>query len=233
MAAMEADFPGRLGGPLGATWQGRLGVALAISLAAHLLVAVGMRAGPGVSAVPGSSHRSLSVQLVAPPAAASRDADPTAMTAIDSAPSSLPTGERQAEDRPIAATPPASRISASGQVPLDLLQARQYYLASRVHRPPAILKRAEFAYPESIRVREGVIVARVLINEEGKVDGVVVEVSTPAGVFDSAAIETLLQWRFAPGLLHGRPVPTQIAMEVRFSASDEIPPAFSVLGRDR
>ncbi len=113
------------------------------------------------------------------------------------------------------------------------MQTRQYYLASRVHRPPSILKRAEFVYPESIRVQEGAVVARVLINEQGGVDGVVVAVSTPAGIFDAPAIEALLQWRFVPGLLHGKPVPTQIAMEVRFSASDDIPPAFSVLGRDR
>ena len=113
------------------------------------------------------------------------------------------------------------------------MQTRQYYLASRVHRPPSILKRAEFVYPESIRVQEGAVVARVLINEQGGVDGVVVEVSTPAGIFDATAIEALLQWRFVPGLMHGKPVPTQIAMEVRFSASDDIPPAFSVLGRDR
>ena len=49
--------------------------------------------------------------------------------------------------------------------------------------------------------------------------------------FNAAAMEALLKWQFTPGILHGAPVPTQISVEVRFSASDVLPPMFAVLGR--
>lgn len=203
--------------------QDALPAALALSLALHLVVVLGLRAGALPSRVAGPQSMPLAARLAPEPAQQG---------------GMLATSAAADLAMPAGSTPPPGQVhgdttsSASrGEVPLQPALQRQYYLASRVHKAPTLLRRAEFTFPEGVNLREGVVVARVLIGETGKVDGVVIDLSQPAGAFDGAAMAALLQWQFTPGILHGAPVPTQIAVEVRFSASDTLPPMFAVLGR--
>ena len=205
--------------------QDALPVSIALSVALHLALALVLKAGVLPSRLSSASATFLSARLLT-------DADSQGGMLTTSATDriALPEGRNMPSGQEQGA-PSASSTTSRGSVPLDPALQRQYYLASRVHKAPTLLHRTEFAFPDSATAREGVVVARVLINESGTVDGVAIDVARPAVQFDAAAMEALLKWQFTPGILHGAPVPTQITVEVRFSASDILPPMFAVLGR--
>ena len=69
----------------------------------------------------------------------------------------------------------------------------------------------------------GKVVLLVDVAADGKVTGIVVESSRPAGVFDAAAIEAAWQWKFKPRLEDGKAVAGRVRVPVDFSipANDE------------
>ncbi|UNK58082.1 TonB family protein [Pseudoxanthomonas daejeonensis] len=64
----------------------------------------------------------------------------------------------------------------------------------------------------------GKVLLRVAVDAEGRVTDVQVEESTPAGVFDAAAIEAARQWTFEPALQGGKPVAGQVRVPITFEA---------------
>jgi TonB family protein len=55
-----------------------------------------------------------------------------------------------------------------------------------------------------------------VVREDGTISDITVEVS-PDAKLDQAAIDTLSQWRFRPGMKDGRPVPVRIHVELSFT----------------
>jgi len=113
-------------------------------------------------------------------------------------------------------------------MPLDLLRVRDYYLSSRLHKPPAALEPFRFDYPAESTVRDGRVMARILINERGGVDDVIIEKADPPGTFEANTVASLLRARFSPGELHRQPVPSQISVEVRYHNPEGIPGGMTV-----
>lgn len=66
----------------------------------------------------------------------------------------------------------------------------------------------------------GRVVLIVSIDKDGNPTNVEVEQSEPAGVFDTAAIEAAMQWKFNPAVEDGQRVPSRVRVPVDF----EIPP---------
>lgn len=197
-----------------APFRRRFAFALAVSLALHAAAVFGVRAGLGAGSSGGGTVvlKARLVDATDPAATALAPAEP-----VTSAPDSPVVRPRETQPaRADGENKAPRRPSASGALPLNFIQAGYYYLASKVHKPPAAIGDIDFQYPEDSPLRDGMVQARVLINARGSVDDVIVEVSDPAGVFDAAAIKALLTGRFSPGLLHGIPVPTQIEVEVRY-----------------
>jgi TonB family protein len=62
---------------------------------------------------------------------------------------------------------------------------------------------------------EGIVVLRATIDAAGNVVDVRVERSLGLGL-DESAVEAVRRWTFAPGTLHGRPVPVFYHLTVRF-----------------
>ena len=78
-------------------------------------------------------------------------------------------------------------------------------------------------YPEAARAGgiEGRVVLEYIINEEGiPVDIQIVE-ANPPGVFESAAISAVSQWRYQPALKLGRPTRSPEAEAVLNFALDQ------------
>lgn len=62
----------------------------------------------------------------------------------------------------------------------------------------------------------GKVVLLVDVAADGRVTGIVVESSRPAGVFDAAAIEAAWQWKFKPTLENGKAVAGRVRVPVDF-----------------
>lgn len=82
--------------------------------------------------------------------------------------------------------------------------------------PPRLISEVDPAYPESAGLREGRVTLRLLINEKGIVDDVMVLQSFPKTVFDDAAMSAFRPARFSPGQILGMAVKSQITIEVEF-----------------
>jgi TonB family protein len=63
----------------------------------------------------------------------------------------------------------------------------------------------------------GKVVLLVDVAADGRVTGIAVESSRPAGVFDAAAIEAAWQWKFKPRLEDGKAVAGRVRVPVDFS----------------
>lgn len=88
-----------------------------------------------------------------------------------------------------------------------------------VDTPPQPKTRGRFIYPKSAKKRgiQGFVVLSLLIDLDGSVDKVQVLESSPAGVFDDAAMVGIKNWRFSPAQYQGAPVKVWAKQNIRFS----------------
>ncbi len=90
---------------------------------------------------------------------------------------------------------------------------------SEADTPPVKRITVPPVYPSAARDRgvEGLVVARILIGEDGTVQQVVI-LEAPSGYgFDRAVIRALMKWKFEPARLHNMPVSVWARQEIRFS----------------
>ena len=129
-------------------------------------------------------------------------------------PAAIPPRLGSAQDD-VRATPAATTNDASA-AQASLAAAPDYAFGVRLDPGPRPLEDIEPDYPDTIRLREGIVVLRLLISDTGHVDDVAVVRSDPRGVFEQAALEAFSKARFLPGLAAGVPVKSQITVEVQF-----------------
>ncbi len=89
---------------------------------------------------------------------------------------------------------------------------------SEVDTPPQAIVRISPLYPITAKLKgiEGKVELIFIVRVDGSVDNVEVKSSTPAGIFEDAAIRTVRKWRFKPGAKGGRPVATRVLLPLRF-----------------
>jgi len=77
-------------------------------------------------------------------------------------------------------------------------------------------------YPESARRdgKEGRVLLRVLVNEEGRSASVEVNRSSGVESLDQAALEAIERWRFSPARLGDRPVESWVRIPIDFRLND-------------
>jgi protein TonB len=80
-------------------------------------------------------------------------------------------------------------------------------------------------YPDSARRegKEGRVLLRVLIDEEGRTKAVEVNASSGHDMLDHAATEAIKKWRFVPARSGGKPVETWIKVPIDFQLSNAKP----------
>jgi len=232
-------LPGTLAASLRAmpTWQRRLIAAVLVSMILHAAVLLGLRAGSAGNMGSAGNQSAQPVVLVAhlagenSPGTESQIAEASPTAALNPAPAGLPLREPAGVSLPAITAPPANASPGrpgAGALPLDLLRVREYYLASRLHKAPVALEPFRFDYPAESTVRDGRVVARILINERGGVDDVIIDLAEPPGTFEANTVASLLRARFSPGELHYQPVRSQIAVEVRYQNPEGVPGGMTV-----
>ncbi len=83
---------------------------------------------------------------------------------------------------------------------------------------PRVLSRSPMQYPDDALKKKikGYVVVNLLIDVDGSIEAAKVIQSSPAGVFDAAALSGIRSWRFAPGKYQGKPVKVWAKQKVRF-----------------
>lgn len=90
----------------------------------------------------------------------------------------------------------------------------------QVSRPPTVLEQVVPQYPRLARSRgiEGLVLVRVIIGTDGRVEPEHTRIIRSVPALDAAAVAAVSQWRFTPALGHqGRPVRVIIEVPVQFS----------------
>lgn len=83
---------------------------------------------------------------------------------------------------------------------------------------PRVLSRSPMQYPDAALRKKikGYVVVNLLIDVDGSIEAAKVLQSSPAGVFDAAALSGIRSWRFAPGKYQGKPVKVWAKQKIRF-----------------
>ena len=74
------------------------------------------------------------------------------------------------------------------------------------------------AYPGLARKRgqDGTVILQVLVNEEGRVDDLEIEISSNFRLLDRAAVSTVRKWSFEPGRRNNERIPMWVRVPVTF-----------------
>ena len=132
---------------------------------------------------------------------------------------------------PAATTVPGA-VAAPGQQPAvpsvpyraalaGIVSGPWYYSARYLHRRPTPLKPIRPAYPPLVGDLAGNVVLLLLINERGRVDSHQVMKAEPGGIFEESVVTAFINERYAPGLITGYPVKSQLLVEVIFEPGAE------------
>ena len=92
--------------------------------------------------------------------------------------------------------------------------------------PPQFQSGADMVYPPAAKAEgiEGYVVIRYDVTAQGVVINPEVVEATPEGVFEEAALASIVQWRFRPATEGGEPVETSgVVSTLRFKLGDEDP----------
>ena len=92
--------------------------------------------------------------------------------------------------------------------------------------PPQFLSGADMAYPPAATAEgiEGYVVIRYDVTAQGEVASPEIVEAVPEGVFEEAALASIVQWRFRPATVSGEDVETSgLVSTLRFRLGDEDP----------
>lgn len=212
MALILMQFPF---GPLSRS-ERRLAWGLALSLLAHLLLIAGVRPVTAVF----TPQPPLQVELRQ---AATEPEAPLSVPAAPAAPADLaPAAPAIAAAKPQPARPDPGAVAALR--PDSRLPLERYFTGLEVDVRAEPLNDPPLIYPQRAyqsRIR-GKVILRILINERGGVDEVMVLESEPRGVFEEAALDAARALQFSPALRFGHRVKSQKTLEVAFDPYESI-----------
>lgn len=164
---------------------------------------------------PERAEASPNTAVVAPRAPSKSEAEsPSSQSrAVASVGAALPASAVAHDDGPKIA-PPARAVAAPEPA---LPAAPDYLTGSQLDPGPRPLHDIDPTYPTEAGLREGIVVLRLLVNQQGIVDDVGVVRASPKGLFESAAVKSFAEATFSPGMVQGLPVKSQITVEVHFA----------------
>ncbi len=112
-----------------------------------------------------------------------------------------------------------------GALETALATARRTAASATAQVRTAEVKRTRYVAPVYPRAAlednvSGEVKVRITVDAEGKVTDTVILQSTPAGVFDGAALAAVRRWRFKPAEVDGRPVESSSVQSLLFRPGD-------------
>ena len=128
---------------------------------------------------------------------------------VQKAPASIGRTDRRSDmEAPNAA--PAPQRAATAQTYLSAG-------TSAMDPGPRPLGDIEPVFPPEAGLREGLVVLTLFIDTQGTVDKVTVVRAEPPGLFEQSAVTAFSAAKFTPGMVRGKPVKSQITIEVAFT----------------
>lgn len=121
----------------------------------------------------------------------------------------------------LEATPPAGLLTSAGRAstppaPPPSAPAPAPVAAVKTVRDPKLISSPRLVYPTVARQSgvQGSVMVSANIDENGKVVGAKA-LSGPM-LLRQAAVDSVKQWRYSPGLIDGKPAPSQVTVSVEF-----------------
>ena len=134
------------------------------------------------------------------------------------------------EDRASKQSPAAqSEGQKADQPPAGMFSGPWYYSAQYLHRRPSPLRPIWPVYPAEAETVRGHVILLLLINEQGKVDQSRIESADPAGIFEASVIKAFTSAAYAPALIAGYKVKSQLRAEVFFEPGAPPRANFSIM----
>jgi TonB family protein len=106
------------------------------------------------------------------------------------------------------------------------LPADIYFRSGEVDRRAEPLNEVDLVYPlQAFRMRQrGFVRVELFVNEQGHIDKIAVEESSPPGIFEEAALEAARAQQFSPAMKDGRPVKIRMRIEIVFDPHERTNP---------
>ena len=122
--------------------------------------------------------------------------------------------QTEPEARPVPTAPPAAALAQAAALP----SAEIYFRGTELDERAAPLNEVNLVYPERALAtsQSGVVTLRLKIDHQGVLRDAAVVDAQPAGIFDDAALEAVLELRFRPAMRNGVPVGSVKMIEVPF-----------------
>jgi len=179
----------------------RLALALAVSAGAHFAVLASAPLAPGLGAAALFAGRPLTARLVSAPE-----------TLLP--PAELPVWQPQVAPASVSAASPAEPQAQASRLP----SAEIYFRGSEVDERAAPLNEVNLAYPDAALAKgqSGVVTLRLKIDHQGVLRDAAIVDAQPAGVFEKAAMDAVLELKFRPAMRNGVPVGSVKTIEVPF-----------------
>ena len=113
---------------------------------------------------------------------------------------------------PVAAPEPPAPASSAAPV------LKSNYGMQEVDQVPVATLKTRPAYPYRARRLsiDGEVDVKFLVDVAGRVSRIAILRADPPGLFDDAVLQTLPDWRFAPGSVAGKPVNTWVTTTIVF-----------------
>jgi len=97
----------------------------------------------------------------------------------------------------------------------------RFYDQAQVDQMPIPIFRKKPIYPYRAKQLNitGKVKVKFLVDENGQVSHIKILKSVPPGIFDKSVLTALPSWRFSPGKIKGKPVPTWVITTIKFEIS--------------
>jgi protein TonB len=91
---------------------------------------------------------------------------------------------------------------------------------------PELIKMVTPTYPELAKKAgvEGKVILQIIVDENGNVMDPRVVVADPPGIFEEAALEAILRWKFKPAKQRGNNIRVIMGQQVDFTLTSGVPP---------
>lgn len=197
----------------------RLGLLIGASALLHLTVLAGLdRVVSGAASAPVLRLTTMLRPAPSEPAPApSRQDAPDTATETSASPAPPPVSPVSPASEVQVKTPPSD---LARDAVVDLLPGPRYYTPGELDQRPVAITPIIPEYPGSAGPDGGYLVVRILIDDHGRTEKVLVLVADPEGQFEQAVEEAFSKGRFRPGMKGGIAVRSQIVAEIRFLPED-------------
>lgn len=200
---------------------GRLVLAMLVSAGFHAVFLVAAKGSPAGGAMPSAVINAvLQVKPFSPVAVSAPILDDADGHDLKTPVSALPLESLDHHEAQMPA-PAVEPVPLADQALIPIGDPTRYFLAHELDVKPQIMTRTEpdFPAPALEKRVSAAVQTRLYIDENGRVERVVVPEGEESDLFAPSIVKAFLAARYAPGIKDGRPVKSLIILEIKFETA--------------